>query len=375
MENSLTIASKPISEHLLRDSFASDLLLWTPEIHLDLLEQLHHNISANQVYNYELLKKQHELLKNHQLDIIKWRDEEMARFYKIVGAQKNIEGSMAAIESIISNTQRKAEAINTILALNHDLLDLILSKHKEAVKLSARTTEVAQRGLQHVADIGSEMLQLKETMKSSQASIKIWAADMEAQHHSLSEQWTQTFRWANATLTELVTRVNREMQSVVDQAAAVHEDYDVVAGVFRGAANAVRTFYGEIALEFGEALVVRCKLVRFVRFVRFILDRNMADEALDCGRNRFSAKDVAKTLDPERAATTVPYLAVGANYSCKCSVVSPAKHARHLPSTSPLQTIALLVVLRYIWRSFARSFASTREAGLVPVTVSASIPR
>ncbi|RUP48029.1 hypothetical protein BC936DRAFT_145052 [Jimgerdemannia flammicorona] len=77
------------------------------------------------------------------------------------------------------------------------------------------------------------------------------------------------------------------MQSVVDQAAAVHEDYDVVAGVFRGAANAVRAFYGEIALEFGEALVVRCKLVRFVRFVRFILDRNMADEALDCGRNRF----------------------------------------------------------------------------------------
>lgn len=68
--------------------FISTLSLNVPS---DLLEQLHRNITANQLINYQVLKKQ-------QFDMITWRREEMARLAGIEDSQRNIERSVAAIE-------------------------------------------------------------------------------------------------------------------------------------------------------------------------------------------------------------------------------------------------------------------------------------
>ncbi|CAG8607116.1 1700_t:CDS:10 [Cetraspora pellucida] len=220
----------------------------------DLLEELHRNITQNQLINYSILRVQ-------QSDMISWRKEEMARLIQLEKSQSMILNSVNVIEKITSLASVNMVSLKDNLSDSQEIVQGTLSQlsqlREELEVYRSKTSETFEE-INSATD--QQFMSLKQTMEyvESIAKINIKISEnlqkidtalhnilmaqekvyniIEAhkdQHQDLANQWQNSLLEAKQNLQMLLNISQSEIQLLAKTASDARESQESIIKILR----------------------------------------------------------------------------------------------------------------------------------------------
>ncbi|CAG8694817.1 37802_t:CDS:10 [Gigaspora margarita] len=204
-----------------------------------LLEELHKNITQNQLINYSILRVQQD-------DMISWRKEEMARLIQLEKSQSMILNSVNVIEKITSLASVNMVSLKDNLSDSQEIVQGTLGqlsqlrKELEEYRSKASETfeEINSATDQHLISLKQSMnLQkidtaLHNTLKAQEKvynTIEIY----KDQHQDLANQWQNSLLEAKQNLQILLNISQSEIQLLAKTASDARESQESIIKILR----------------------------------------------------------------------------------------------------------------------------------------------
>ncbi|CAG8447230.1 8340_t:CDS:10 [Acaulospora morrowiae] len=235
---------------------------------LDLLEELHRNITHNQLMNYNILRVQ-------QREMISWRKEEMLKLAQLEKFQMMIFDNVNEIEKTTSLVVANMMTLKDNLSETQDIAQHTLgrlSRLNEDLELyrsnSQRTYEDINRQLKHsmeyneniiksnieklahilenLRSIESNLLEMSTTQEQVQDDMK----EYKDKHRELSSQWDQTLTEAKKNFQLLMNFSQNEIQLLAQTVSDARESQRNIVKILRPLAfimDLMNLIYGSVS--------------------------------------------------------------------------------------------------------------------------------
>ncbi|CAG8524561.1 3007_t:CDS:10, partial [Gigaspora rosea] len=260
-------------------------------IERDLLEELHKNITQNQLINYSILRVQQD-------DMISWRKEEMARLIQLEKSQSMILNSVNVIEKITSLASVNMVSLKDNLSDSQEIVQGTLGqlsqlrKELEEYRSKASETfkEINSATDQHLISLKLSMEYVesiaKINFKISQNLQKIDTAlhnTLKAQekvyntieiykdkHQDLANQWQNSLLEAKQNLQMLLNISQSEIQLLAKTASDARESQESIIKILRPLGifvEFINWIYGITFIKFGMRYIIPWLAIPFIRFL------------------------------------------------------------------------------------------------------------
>ncbi|RIB20073.1 hypothetical protein C2G38_2305273 [Gigaspora rosea] len=256
-----------------------------------LLEELHKNITQNQLINYSILRVQQD-------DMISWRKEEMARLIQLEKSQSMILNSVNVIEKITSLASVNMVSLKDNLSDSQEIVQGTLGqlsqlrKELEEYRSKASETfkEINSATDQHLISLKLSMEYVesiaKINFKISQNLQKIDTAlhnTLKAQekvyntieiykdkHQDLANQWQNSLLEAKQNLQMLLNISQSEIQLLAKTASDARESQESIIKILRPLGifvEFINWIYGITFIKFGMRYIIPWLAIPFIRFL------------------------------------------------------------------------------------------------------------
>ncbi|CAG8607328.1 24402_t:CDS:10 [Dentiscutata erythropus] len=260
-------------------------------IERDLLEELHRNITQNQLINYSILRVQ-------QNDMISWRKEEMARLIQLEKSQSMILNSVNVIEKITSLASVNMVSLKDNLSDSQEIVQGTLGQlsqlRKELEEYRSKASEAFEeinsatnqqlislkQSMEYVESIAKINTKISENLQKIDAALHNTLKAQEKvynmieiykdQHQDLENQWQNSLLEARQNLQILLNISQSEIQLLTKTASDARKSQESIIKILRPLGvfvEFINWIYGITSIKYGMRYIIPWLAIPFVRFL------------------------------------------------------------------------------------------------------------